>query len=92
MDSYNRMSIDKVLMLVRETKDVVHLYVIVCANSQYYLIASFRDYDHLRQHRLDRITQIEMLDESARSITNMPGFEKGLNILNTLLGSFPHSV
>ena len=78
---YNRMSTDKKLTPVRKAKDVVHPYAIVCANGQYYLIASFRKYDHLIHYRLDRITQIEMLDKTARPITEMPGCENGLNIV-----------
>lgn len=77
---YNQMSTDKTLTPVRKTKDVVHPYAIVCANGQYYLIASFRTYKHLIHYRLDRITQIEMRDKPARPITEIPGCENGLNI------------
>lgn len=77
---HNRMSTDKTLIPVRKAKDVVHPYAIICANGQYYLIASFRKSNKLLHYRLDRITQIEMLDEPAKPITEIPDYENGLNI------------
>jgi predicted DNA-binding transcriptional regulator YafY len=77
---YNRISTDKELTPVRKAKDVVNPYAIVCANGQYYLIASFRKWERLLHYRLDRITQIEILDKPARAIIFIPGYENGFNI------------
>ncbi len=77
---YNRPREDGLLHPVRPQKDIVHPFAIVCANSQYYLVACYKDYNDLRHFRVDRMTQVEILDEPARSIREIPGCEDGLNI------------
>lgn len=78
--TYNRMQPDGRLGPERSSKDRVHPYAIVCTNSQYYLIASYRDYDNLRHYRIDRMTDIEISDRPARPINEISGCRNGLNI------------
>lgn len=78
--TYNRVDIDGELQPIRRNKDKVHPFSIVCTNGQYYLIASYRNYDNIRHYRIDRMTEIEILDREARSIKEITGCENGLNI------------
>ena len=58
----------------------VHPYAIVCSNGQYYLICSLGNYDNLLHYRIDRMTEVKKREKAARSVTTVPGCEKGLNI------------
>lgn len=58
----------------------VHPYALVCANGQYYLLCSLGRYNDLRHYRVDRMTGVEMRDKPARTITTIPGYEKGLDL------------
>lgn len=77
---YNKPKPDGCLRPVRDIKDQVHPYALVCTNGQYYLIASYKNYDNLLHYRVDRMTEIELLDQAARSVTEIPGYESGLDI------------
>lgn len=78
--TYNRLGADGKLHAVRPQKDTVSPFAIVCANGQYYLIACYIGYDDMRHVRVDRMTDLEILDEPARPIGDMPGCTGGLNI------------
>lgn len=78
--TYNRAQADGELHPMRRNKDKVHPFAVVCTNGQYYLIASYRSYDNVRHYRMDRVTDIELLDQDARSVKEITGYEKGLNI------------
>jgi predicted DNA-binding transcriptional regulator YafY len=77
---YNQYGTDGELHPRRSEKDVVNPYQIVCANSQYYLIASYEGEDELRHFRIDKMTGPEVLEKDARSITKIPGYERGLDL------------
>lgn len=77
---YNQYCTDGELHPRRSEKDVVNPYQIICTNSQYYLIASYEGYDDLRHFRVDKMTKPEVLDKEARLITEIPGYERGLDI------------
>jgi predicted DNA-binding transcriptional regulator YafY len=77
---YNKPKEDGALYPVRQNKDIVSPFALVCANGQYYLIACYKNYDDLRHVRVDRMTDVEILEEKARAVTEIPGWQKGLNI------------
>lgn len=77
---YNRMGADGVLHPARGKLDRVHPFELVSTNAQYYLIASHRGFDNLRHYRVDRMTEIEILSAPARPVTEISGFEAGLNL------------
>jgi predicted DNA-binding transcriptional regulator YafY len=77
---YNRPKADGKLHPVRSKKDRVHPYALVCTNGQYYLVASYRNYDNLRHYRIDRMTDIELLDHAARTLTEITDYEHGLDV------------
>ncbi len=77
---YNRVGTDGFLHPARGRLDRVHPFELVCSNAQYYLIAGHRGFDNLRHYRVDRMTEIEILDAPARPVTQISGFEKGLDL------------
>ncbi len=59
---------------------IMNPYKIVTANGHYYLICNNDKYDNLSHYRLDRITNIEVLDTSQKPIRKVEGQEHGLNL------------
>lgn len=78
--TYNRIKADGELHPIRKNKDRVNPYALVCTNGQYYLVCSYLSYDNLRHYRVDKITDIELLEKDAKPICSITGCEKGLNI------------
>lgn len=64
--------------LVREY--VVNPYQMVATNGRYYLICNYDKYDNVSNYRLDRITNIKMMDTPAKSMKQVRGLENGLNL------------
>lgn len=64
--------------LVREY--LVNPYQMVATNGRYYLICNYDKYDNVSNYRLDRITDIKMMDTSAKSMKQVRGLENGLNL------------
>ena len=83
--SYNEYGLDKNLHL-RRGKDgevrryVVNPYRMAVVNSRYYLICSAFNYDTVSHYRLDRISDIVVLDKAARPISEIPGLEHGFSL------------
>lgn len=65
---YNSYGIDKKLHPKREEKYIVSPYQMVATNGRYYLICNYDNYDNLSYYRIDKISGIEMLSCSAKSI------------------------
>lgn len=60
---------------------IVSPYYIVSANNRYYLICNHKNSDELYHYRLDRISDICILDKERRKpITEIPGLRNGLNL------------
>ena len=55
-------------------------YQIAATNGRYYLICNFDKYDDLSNCRLDRITDIQMLDTAAKPVERTKGMAKGLSL------------
>lgn len=52
----------------REEKYIVNPYQMVATNGKYYLICNYDKYDSLSNYRVDRITDIKILDEKRKPI------------------------
>ncbi len=65
--TYNLYDIDKKLHPCREKKYIVNPYQIAAANGRYYLIGNYDKYDNISHYRIDRITNIELLDEKVKT-------------------------
>ena len=69
--TYNSYGVDKKLHPKREAEYIVNPYQMVATNGRYYLICNYDKYDNLANYRVDRITNIRMLDEAAKPISKL---------------------
>ena len=63
---YNTYGIDKQLHPRKDTKYIVNPYQMVANEGKYYLICNYDKYDNLSNYRIDRMTEIEILDEKVK--------------------------
>lgn len=59
---------------------VVSPYQMAAANGRYYLISCTEPHDNVSHYRLDRITDIRLLDASAKPVREVIGLENGINL------------
>lgn len=87
--NYNKYSLDKKSKLVlkpqlnkegTEREYIINPYQIVATNGRYYLICNNDIYDNVSHYRLDRITNIKILNENQKSMKEVKGLEQGLNL------------
>jgi len=64
-----------------EVRDyIINPYQIAAQGGKYYLICNYDKYDDLANYRLDRISDIKILDSNAKPITSLPGLENGFDL------------
>lgn len=78
--TYNDYGTDFKLHPRRESKYIVNPYQMVVNNGFYYMIANYDKYDDVSHYRIDRITDVEVLDEKRKSMKQVEGLENGLNL------------
>lgn len=66
--TYNAYGTDKKLYPKREEKYIVNPYQMVATNGRYYLVCNYDKYDNLSNYRIDRITDIKILNEKRKPI------------------------
>ena len=76
---------DKRLHLRRNREGQVREYIInpyqmAAVNGRYYLICNYDKYDNVSNYRLDRITEIRLLNTPVKDRTKVRGLEQGLNL------------
>jgi len=59
---------------------IINPYQIVATNGRYYLICNYDKYDNVAHYRLDRITDIKLLDMPAKPMNKVAGLEDGLSL------------
>ena len=59
---------------------IINPYQIAAANGRYYLICNYDKYDNVSNYRIDRITDIELLDTPVKSMKQVKGLEHGLDL------------
>lgn len=59
---------------------IVNPYQLVTANGRYYLICNYDKYDNVSHYRVDRISDIRLLDIPAKSPEKVKGLENGLRL------------
>ena len=74
---YNKYGIDK--KLHRSSEQYVSPYQMILHNQRYYLMAYSEYWKNMIFHRLDRITNMTIVDQKATPITKVPGYENGIN-------------
>ena len=83
--TYNHYDIDKKLHPNKNLDGVqreytINPYQIVATNGRYYLICNYDKYDNLSNYRLDRITNIKLLDTPVKPKRKVKGIENGLDL------------
>ena len=59
---------------------IINPYQIAATNGRYYLICNYDKYDNVSNYRLDRITNIKLLDTPVKSQSKVKGLENGFNL------------
>ncbi len=75
---YNSYGPDKKLHPKREAEYIINPYQMVATNGRYYLICNYDKYDTLANYRVDRITNIKILDETRKPIKELTDGELNL--------------
>lgn len=55
-------------------------YQIVANNGRFYLIGNYDKYDNVAHFRIDRMTDVKVLDEKVKPMSKVPELENGLNL------------
>ncbi|MBQ6515299.1 MAG: WYL domain-containing transcriptional regulator [Clostridia bacterium] len=61
-------------------RQLINPYQMVANEGRYYLICNYDHYDTVSNYRIDRITNIEMLDTPVKPISQVRGLEKGMEL------------
>lgn len=59
---------------------IINPYQIAATNGRYYLICNYNKYDNVSNYRLDRITNIKLLDTPVKPQNKVKGLENGFNL------------
>ena len=81
---YNRYGTDKKLHAEKDANGKVREYIInpyqiAATNGRYYLIANYDKYENVSHYRLDRITDIKILQSEVKPIKQVKGLENGFS-------------
>ncbi len=77
---YNEMGTDFKLHPKREELYIVNPYQIVANNGRFYIIGNYDKYDNIAHFRIDKMTEVKMLDEKAKPMKEIPELKDGLNL------------
>ena len=83
--TYNSYGTDKKLHPRRDSKGeireyIINPYQIAAANGRYYLICNHDSYDNVANYRLDRITNVKLLQTPAKPMEKVKGLENGFDL------------
>lgn len=77
---YNEMGTDFKLHPTREEPYIVNPYQIVANNGRFYIIANYDKYDNIIHFRVDKMTNVRILDEKAKPMKQIPELKDGLSL------------
>lgn len=77
---YNSYGKDFKLHRKREKPYIVNPYQLVANNGRYYLIGNYDKYDNVSHYRLDKMTDVEVLDEKVKAKDKVIEFAQGYNL------------
>lgn len=69
--TYNSYGTDKKLHPRREEPYIINPYQMVATNGKYYLICNYDKYDNVVNYRVDKITNIKILDEPRKNVKEL---------------------
>ena len=75
--TYHEYGTDRKLHPKRDREYIVNPYQMAATNGRYYLIGNYDKYDNIANYRLDRITDIRLLDTPAKPIRAVEGMKNG---------------
>ena len=75
---YNKYGIDK--KMHKSSRQCVSPYLMILNNQRYYLMGFSDKWQHMTFHRLDNMSNIEITDYDRRRITDVPGYEDGIDV------------
>ena len=78
--TYNIVGTDFKLHPKREEPYIVNPYQIVANNGKFYLIGNYDKYDNVVHFRIDKMTEVRMLDEKIKPMKEVPELANGLNL------------
>ena len=78
--TYNDIGTDFKLHPRRKEPYIVNPYQIVANNGRFYLIGNYDKYDNVAHFRIDKMTDVRMLDEKAKPMKDVPELVGGLNL------------
>ncbi len=84
---YNKYGVDK--RLHKSSTQIVTPYQLILHNQHYYLMAYSEYWKNMVYHRLDRMTNLCLMEDKATPLTNVPGYEHGIDY-KRLSSSFPY--
>jgi len=84
---YNKYGIDK--KLHRTTTHIASPYQLILHNQRYYLMSQNEHWHNTAYYRVDRITNMTVLEKPSTPITTLEGFESGINY-KELASSLPY--
>ena len=74
---YNKYGLDK--KLHRSARHIASPYQMILHNQRYFLMAYQEKWQHISYFRLERITNIELLDETATDLRSIDGYKNGID-------------
>lgn len=77
---YNEMGTDFKLHPKRESVYVVNPYQVVANNGRFYLIGNYDKYDNVSHFRVDKMTEVQILEEKEKPMRDIPELKNGLNL------------
>ena len=77
---YNEMGTDFKFHPKREEPYTVNPYQIVANNGRFYLIGNYDKYDNIIHFRVDKMTDVRILNEKAKPMKQIPELKDGLNL------------
>jgi len=77
---YNDIGPDFKLHPRRPEEYIVNPYQIVANNGKFYIIGNYDKYDNVAHFRIDRMTDVKMLDSRVKPMKDIPELENGLNL------------
>jgi len=77
---YNEVGTDFKLHPKRNEPDIFNPYQIVANNGRFYLLGNYDKYDNIVHLRIDKMTEVRMLDEKTKPMKQVPELKDGLNL------------
>lgn len=77
---YNEIGTDFKLHPKSEEPYIVNPYQIVASNGRFYIIGNYDKYDNVAHFRVDKMTDVQILDEKAKPMKQIPELKDGLNL------------